>query len=111
MKGDPRARLDSACRLKASRTASSFSFVIEKIRPVRLVNPVSRQFGVRICHFGSLWFRADRAPASPLRPRHELTLKIEAPCFEEEFALCLNKAERAAVTKLYVRDWLYAPLD
>jgi hypothetical protein len=37
---------------------------------------------------------------------HGLALKIEAACFEEEFALFKQKAERGGLTKLYARHWL-----
>ena len=39
---------------------------------------------------------------------HGLTLKIEAPFFEEELARLKRKLEAGGAKKLYVRDWLRA---
>ena len=110
MKGDPRAMLDSACRVKASRTASSFVFVIERILPIRLANPASRHFESEYAvsgDFGFVLTQGQRLGCSAAtQASHGLALKIEAACFEEEFALFKQKAERGGLTKLYARHWL-----
>ncbi len=38
-----------------------------------------------------------------------LTLKIQAPFFEEELAFFKLKLEAGGAKRLYVRDWLYKP--
>ena len=38
-----------------------------------------------------------------------LTLKVEAPFFEEELAGLKRKLEAGGAKKLYVRDWLREP--